>query len=297
MLDQYAGRFFPADLRLVDVQPQHLSRFVGWLADPRVQGRELSESTMKNAVMPIRAALATARADGLIRFNPADGLRFPKRDAIREDEDEQVKALSREQLAALLAMAPGRYSLLIEFVAATGVRISEAIALQRRHLLLDGSSPHVRIRRAIVKGEVSPPKSRHGRRQVALSAALVSKLRRHLLDVPDGDDAIVFASLAGTPLDPDNIRSRVLKPLYEEIGAPSAGWHTLRHTFASLQIVNGANIVQLSRVLGHHSPSFTLSTYAHLLPGEGAPALDLDDALWVNSRINTPHVERPVKAA
>ncbi len=39
------------------------------------------------------------------------------------------------------------------------------------------------------------------------------------------------------------------------------------------------NVVQLSRALGHHSPAFTLEVYAHLLPGEGAPALDLDMAL------------------
>jgi hypothetical protein len=39
------------------------------------------------------------------------------------------------------------------------------------------------------------------------------------------------------------------------------------------------NVVQLSRALGHHSASFTLDTYVHMLPGEGAPPLDLDDAL------------------
>ena len=58
-----------------------------------------------------------------------------------------------------------------------------------------------------------------------------------------------------------------------------AGFHTLRHTFASLQLAAGVNVVQLSRALGHHSASFTLDTYVHLLEGEEAPALDLTDAL------------------
>jgi integrase len=62
-----------------------------------------------------------------------------------------------------------------------------------------------------------------------------------------------------------------------KIGAPWAAWHTLRHTYASLQIARGANVVQLSRALGHHSASFTLDTYIHLLDGEDVDALDLAD--------------------
>jgi integrase len=61
----------------------------------------------------------------------------------------------------------------------------------------------------------------------------------------------------------------------EEIGAPGLGFHALRHTYASLQLARGVNVVALSRALGHHSAAFTLATYVHLLPGDEAPALDL----------------------
>jgi integrase len=54
-----------------------------------------------------------------------------------------------------------------------------------------------------------------------------------------------------------------------------AGFHTFRHTFASLHLRRGTNLLQLSRALGHHSPAFTLSRYTHLLPGDEAPALEL----------------------
>jgi integrase len=40
--------------------------------------------------------------------------------------------------------------------------------------------------------------------------------------------------------------------------------HSLRHTFASLLIANGPNVVFVSRQLGHAYPTVTLSTYAHL---------------------------------
>lgn len=67
------------------------------------------------------------------------------------------------------------------------------------------------------------------------------------------------------PLSPDNLRARVLKPVYEEVGASWAGFHSLRHTYASLQLAAGRNLLQLSRALGHHSRAFTLETYCHLL--------------------------------
>ena len=48
--------------------------------------------------------------------------------------------------------------------------VSELVALQWRHLRLDGSEPAVRVRRAIVRGRDHPPKSRNGRRNVPLEA-------------------------------------------------------------------------------------------------------------------------------
>ena len=313
LLHTFALRYFPASLRLTDVTPRGLQQFVSWLDNPEAQGKrvaddkrraeakrrdvapsqvpkvdvepvQLADTTIRNAVVPVRAALATARREDLIRHNPADRLALPARQRIEEDDEEDVKALSRDQLAALLVMAPERYRLLVELIASTGLRISEAIGLQRRHLALDGANPHVKVRRAIVKRKVEPPKSRHGKRNVPISAALVSKLRAHLDDVPEGSAALVFPSGAGTPLDPDNMRSRMLKPLMEEIGAPWAGWHTLRHTYASIQLAGGANIVALSRALGHHSAAFTLEVYVHLLEGDEAPALDLGAVLETGQR-------------
>jgi len=161
-------------------------------------------------------------------------------------------------------------------LASCGLRISEAIGLRWRDLHLDGANPHLKVRRAIVKKRVEPPKTRHGRRQVPLSADLVFALgaRRAESEWASAED-LVFCSLAGTPLDPDNLRTRVLKPVAEEVGAPWAAFHTFRHTCASLMLAGGTNVLQLSRALGHYSPAFTLTVYTHLLDGEHAPALDL----------------------
>lgn len=72
-------------------------------------------------------------------------------------------------------------------------------------------------------------------------------------------------------------RSRVTRPTAAEgAGAAWAGFRTFRHTFASLHLARGTNVVALSRMLGHHSPAFTLSRYAHLIPGDAPVALDVD---------------------
>jgi integrase len=269
-----AHRHFPRKLKLTDVSTYALARFMDWLADEEEQGKRLGDRTIANAVIPLRAALATAKREGLIRHNPAQGLAMPHREQL---PDEEVKVFSRDQLAAVLAMAPERHKPLFELLAATGLRISETIALQRLHLQLDQSEPEVCIRRAIVRDQIVPPKSKYGRREVRLPTPLAAKLRAHLATQTDQDSiALAFPSEAGGPLNPGNLRRRILKPLAEEVDAPWAGFHTFRHTFASLHLSQGTNLLQLSRALGHHSPAFTLTRYTHLLPGDEAPALDLE---------------------
>jgi integrase len=53
------------------------------------------------------------------------------------------------------------------------------------------------------------------------------------------------------------------------------GFHAFRHTFASILIHEGRSIVQVSRLLGRHSPAFTLTVYAHLLDGDTGGPLEV----------------------
>jgi integrase len=281
MLNTYALKYFDDRLKVSEVTARHVAQFIAWLCDESQQGRSLSDKTIRNIIGPLRACLATARREGLIRHNPCDGAQLPHRPRVEEDDDhEDVRALGRDQLAALLAVAHPRYRPLFRLLAATGLRISEAIALQWRHVQLDGSQPHVKVRRRIVARKVGPPKSRHSRRDVPIPASLVLELRdwRKLSEWPEDDD-LVLPTTVGTCLSKDNVRNRYLKPAAEEIGAPWAGLHTFRHTFASLHIARGTNVVQLAKLLGHHSPTVTLSIYSHLLDDGVGEALDLDREL------------------
>jgi len=65
------------------------------------------------------------------------------------------------------------------------------------------------------------------------------------------------------PIDARNWRTRVWHPALRRAGLRSIRIHDARHTHASLLIGAGADIVAVSRRLGHSNPAITLSTYSH----------------------------------
>jgi len=262
-----AREFFSSREKLTAITPRRIAEYVAWL-----NTLDIAPRTVHKRVVPLRSLFRTAREQGLIRSNPCEGVRLPKvQEQVHDEdhEDDTVKVFNLEQLETILKVA--KQPLLWNLLACTGLRISEALALEWRHLELNGSSPHVKVRRAIVRGHMGPPKSRYGRRDISLPFSIVRALRATEA-LPTG---LVFASSANTPLLPNNLRRRVLQPALEEAGCSWAGFHTFRHTYASMQLSRGTNIVALSRALGHHSAAFTLSTYAHLMQGDEAPPLEI----------------------
>ena len=110
------------------------------------------------------------------------------------------------------------------------------------------------------------PKSRAGRRVVPLTPGLVAELRRHRLAAPPNAHELVFASSAGTPIDPRNLITAWHRTL-RRAGVRLLAFHSLRHTAVSLMIAReGLNPKQLQSVIGHASIQLTYDTYGHLMP-------------------------------
>jgi integrase len=267
-------------LRLEQITPRHIAEFIAWLCDEKAQGRHLADATVRRILAPVRSCMRSAMREGAVRHNPTQGAVFPERDEHKRiadgeddlDGDQDVKALTSDQLAALLLVAPAQHRPLFELLAATGLRISEAVALRAGDLVLDGERPVVRVRRAYVRGQFKPPKSKTGRRQVPIDHELVRTLRRVC---PADPRALLFPGPTGEPLHASNLLMRAFKPAAEEAGVPWAGFHTLRHTLASRLFYAGRNAVQVQRWLGHSDPAFTLRTYVHLLNGDLGEPLPL----------------------
>ncbi|HMS72296.1 MAG TPA: site-specific integrase, partial [Baekduia sp.] len=146
----------------------------------------------------------------------------------------------------------------------TGLRISEAIGLTWDAVEL-GDEPRIHVRQQVYRGNVRPPKSRYGIRTIPLAPRIAQPLRARRSDIDPGPGQPVFASADGGFLDSHNLRHRVLGPAVREAGLDGIGFHTLRHTCASVLFESGKNAKQVQMWLGHHDPGFTLSTYVHLL--------------------------------
>lgn len=257
MLETYAVPRF-GRMRLTAIRPTDLRQFLKALADDG-----LKPNTVRNIFAPIRALLATAVEDGLIRHSPATGIRLATANGLADDSAEpRVMALTESQLQSLIEAMPEAWQLLVKFLAHTGLRIGELVALTWADVDLGGKT--VKVSKRIYRGEQNTPKSRHGIRTIPLTDALAREL--FLTGHSERKDEPVFPSERGKTLDQSNIFGRVFKPAAEKAGVPWAGFHTLRHTCATQLFRNGANAKQVQHWLGHHSPSFTLDTYVHLLP-------------------------------
>lgn len=312
-LRRYVLPYFDGKLRrrVEQVTPRDVAGFVAWLCDGDEQGRRvaiekraakaekdgvapstlplepkpvhLADATVRRVLSPLRACMASALSEGLIRSNPTVGVALPARDEQRAidagtDEDEQdVKALTTAELEGFLLVCPERWRTFFRLLSASGLRVSEAFAVRWRDFTLDGSDPQLRVRRAYVRGRFGPPKSKYGKRTIPIDHALVVELRaRRMASEWPGDDDLVFPASNGEPLRQENVRRRVLNPTAQEAGVPWAGFHAFRHTCATRLFAAGRNAVQVQRWLGHHSPAFTLATYVHLLDDDlGGPLSSL----------------------
>lgn len=273
LLVTFALRYFPAETRLGDLDHEALQAFVTWLCAYRGERGRLTDRSIANVLVPLRLCLASAEREGLIGGEPARALLLPHRRDGRGWHFEQGRFLTREQLRRLLEEIPAAWSPFFELLASTGLRVSEAIALRWMDLEL-GEMPCLWVRRSVVKGVIGAPKSRFGKRCVPLDSALSVRLGARRKP-KESEEALVFASERGTPLNPDNVRHRVLAPALKRAGLSGVGFHAFRHTCASLLIERGLSPLRLQRWMGHHSAAYTLDVYGHLIDAELAPALDL----------------------
>ena len=258
----YFGR-----MRLSAIEPRHLKEYAASLAQTSERRkRGLSPNSVRLKLAPVRLLLATAFEEGLIRSNPAAGVRLSqqKGNALDSQEQAHAKALTEEQLELLLAEIPSDHRLFFELLAQTGLRISEALALRWEDL--DFGTKRLKVQRRLYKGTLAAPKSRYGRREVPLSTALAQKL--WTAKGSAGEETLIFAAGNGSALDSSNLFSRILKPAARRVGLDWVGFHSFRHSCATILFRRGWNAVQVQRFLGHHSPAFTLATYVHLLPDD-----------------------------
>ena len=241
-----------------------------------------SRSTVSHMKDVISGILTTAMDDELIQANPALGLKgILKKKSKPEDEIDPLTDAELNLLLKTVYESPKLkdHFCLFLLLARTGMRIGEALALQWGDIDFNGRFIHVR--RSVVRGVVSTPKSGKSRR-VDMSLQLTEALKIHESESKKkgmafgfgGLPEFVFTNETGNIIDKDNWRRRVFNKALKDSKLRTIRIHDLRHTYATLRIAKGDNIADVSGQLGHHSVKLTLDVYTHWIPGEKKGEVD-----------------------
>jgi integrase len=241
------------------------------LRSGRHDGGALAARTVGHAHRVLHKALAQAAATEIITRNVAAIVAPPK------VESTEIEILSAGQVADVLKRLEGMPIYPIVAVAlATGMRRGEILALRWQDIDLEAD--RLRVEQSLEQTKAGglrfkSPKTRAGRRSIALPPQTVAVLRDHRrrqlelrLALGAGKlpaDALVFARYDGSPRSPRAL-SKEWSRLVSTRGLPLVTFHALRHSHASALIASGLDVLTISRRLGHGSPAITLGVYGHL---------------------------------
>jgi len=203
--------------------PLHLDQIsVSGIEQLRDDMRQLGRSpvTINGVIRMIGGVFKMAMRRGLCATNPVDRVErayagerevSPGR-GVAADADQATPetVLAPNEINLMLTHAePGLYRTLLTFLAATGLRSGEALALRWGDCELVGGDPKIYVRRSLswarVKGEeirprFYPPKTKAGLRMVNIPSELAAILKRWQTACPTSQHDLVFPNLDGKPL-------------------------------------------------------------------------------------------------
>jgi len=226
--------------------------------------------TVRYAVRVLRIALNDAARMELIGRNAAALVKPPKA------EKHRVVPLTLEQATKLLEKASDdRMEGIYVLAVALGLRQGELLGLAWNDISLDAGTLTVRaqLQRRDGKMQRVALKTEESRRTLALPAVVLAALRRQRTRQKEArllagsrwqETDYVFTSTIGTPIDARNLIRKYHDAL-QRAELPSARFHDLRHSAASILLAMGASLHEIKEALGHSRIGTTSDVYAHLL--------------------------------
>ncbi len=197
-----------------------------WLR--QLERRDATPSTIRRAKAALSVMLASAVEDGDLGSNPAAGVRYvPSDTAKRQHRKPPPRALTAEDVMAILAAMPVSWRAFFTLLAQTGVRIGELLGLTWEHIHL-GDDPHIMVAEQVYRGERKKLKTEASYARVPLSTSMAAWLTE-LRPEDASPETPVFPSTTGTPLSYHNVYNRVLHPALIDVGiAVQTGTVTVR---------------------------------------------------------------------
>lgn len=259
------------------------------LTAPRLQGQYgtwsaqgMSPRMIRGCHMRLSQALRQAVRFGLVASNVCDSVNPPKLGRSKADTWNGEEAAAFLDVAITDSLHPLWHLLLLE-----GMRRGEALGLRWRDVNWDRGTAHIVQTVAPNKADRGKAliqdrtKTLAGARSVRLTKRTLAALKEHRtaqlarrLAAPEWqDNDLIVCTSKGTPINPGNV-SRSYDRLILKSGLRRIRVHDLRHTHATLLLLEGTPAKIVSERLGHASISITLDLYSHVLPDMQDDAAD-----------------------
>lgn len=248
-----------------------IQQFYKRLSEGKYSKAPLSPKTVKNIHGVLHRALDQAVSNGTIRSNPSSACTLPRITKAK------IEPLTEEQVVAFLQAIEGhRHQSVYTVGLFTGLRQGELLGLQWKNIDFDRNTIRVeqQLQRNRSKGGgyyLATPKNNKAR-TVTVAPSVMTVLRGHqakqettrkFLGPAWVNSGFVFCNELG-----DRLSYRTVYDCYKrivtDIGCPTARFHDLRHTYATMALEGGDDIKTVQENLGHHAASFTLDIYGHV---------------------------------
>jgi len=228
-----------------------------WLGAQAAGGA--ARTTLARRTSAVKTFTAWATRRGLLTTDPASRLQVPKARRTLPSVLRQDQALAAMAAAGLGAEQRDpialRDRLIVEFLYATGIRVSELCGLD-----VDDVDISRRLLRVLGKGNKQRTVP-FGRPALAALDDWLAEGRPHLV-VADSGPALLLGP-RGRRLDPRQARTVVHQTVGAVDGAPDIGPHGLRHSAATHLLEGGADLRVVQELLGH-STLATTQLYTHV---------------------------------
>lgn len=241
---------------ICDATPDSIRAFLANLGE-----QQYSAATMARKIATLRSFYKWADRRGFSATNPMTMIRTPRQGK------RLPKAITVEQVERLLS-APGdadvlgvRDRAMLETLYSTGIRVSELVGFDVEDLDIAGEALRVRGKG---KKERLVPLGSHALASITRYITMVKADPRFALNWTDARPAHpFFMNKHGQRLSSRSVRRKLDKYLIRVGLDPSISPHTLRHSFATHLLDNGADLRSVQELLGHQSLS-TTQIYTHL---------------------------------
>lgn len=286
-------------IALRHLRPHHLEAFYARLLRDCDGSAGLAPKTVYEIHLVIRGALSDAVRRGLVTRNVALVAHAPRMRAIPKVEQ---RSWAAEELQEFLRAAAGhRHFAALWTAAFTGMRRNELLGLCWDDL--DGAKATVSINRGLVAIgydlHETRGKTANARRRIDLDPTTIAVLDAWRAWQTTEQSAIgvepsgrMFTDGHGEAIHPHAI-SQTFERIARRAGVTMIRLHDLRHTHGTLLIAAGVPVKVVSERLGHATPTFTIETYQHVLPGMQADAARVFEQLIVPGVL--PGTKSPVE--